>query len=176
LIQNGATINFPDCAGWTPLHVAVMAKRPYICYLLLKNGADLRMQNIRKQTPCDLINDLRITRVFRLSSLPENDEFEFISSIEDEEIERERKAKFVGECKNCVILDKESYNKEKYVEQLMNRSLERPMKLLKKASLQRSSLPKLLTESQTKDENYKNESISPFSNFKPIAVIQKQHP
>ena len=51
LLENGATVNFPDCAGWTPLHVAVQANRPYICYLLLQNGADLSMQNIRKETP-----------------------------------------------------------------------------------------------------------------------------
>lgn len=55
LLKYKANVNLCDCAGWTPLHVAAYANRPYICYLLLINGADMSIETRDKKSAFDLI-------------------------------------------------------------------------------------------------------------------------
>lgn len=55
IIQYGASINIPDLAGWTSLHVACYFKRPEIILLLLKNYSNLLTRNRDGECPFDLV-------------------------------------------------------------------------------------------------------------------------
>ncbi len=59
LLKARANINLCDCAGWTPLHVAAYANRPYVCYLLMSQGADLSIETRDRKAPWDLIDGLK---------------------------------------------------------------------------------------------------------------------
>ncbi len=168
LLENGADCNFPDCAGWTPLHVAVQARRPYVCYILLRHRADVSIQNMKKVTALDLIQDQRIYRAVRVAtraSVLDKDVQEFLQQIEEEEKERERSAKWSQEAsieKKCVAssLDKES---QRYAEQT------RAAKTLKRPAIQRAAPPELDAEGRRTD-------TAPFLSTKPISTVHMQHP
>ena len=167
-------MNFPDCAGWTPLHVAAQAKRPYICYMLLRRGADISMQTIRKTTAVDLSKDQRVFRVMRIASRTseiEKGAQEFLDSLEDEEKQREKRAK--SSSMDTKVSDiKEVLNQPKNVElieqQQEQQSSVLPIKVLKKPSLQRSAAPKLHSSKEVAD--------GPFSNPRLSGASHQQHP
>jgi len=136
LLENGASINFPDCAGWTPLHVAVQSERPYICYLLLKNGASLTMQNMRKETPADLTTNRIILRAMQVVPKGNGGQEltkDFLEELEKEEIERD----------NYLALDKKSCQKRMSMTATHKKvKIEQERKSLKKPALQRSNVHK----------------------------------
>jgi len=57
-----------DCAGWTPLHIAVFMCRRDVVHCLLKANASLQERNLKGQTPLDLCTDPK-TREFIVSFL-----------------------------------------------------------------------------------------------------------
>eukprot|EP00927_Polykrikos_kofoidii_P060028 TRINITY_DN55105_c0_g1_i1.p1 TRINITY_DN55105_c0_g1~~TRINITY_DN55105_c0_g1_i1.p1 ORF type:complete len:765 (+),score=81.94 TRINITY_DN55105_c0_g1_i1:178-2472(+) len=56
-IESGLPIGATDSAGWTVLHVAVFMGRRAVTVHLMQRGAELRRQNQRGLTPCDLCSD-----------------------------------------------------------------------------------------------------------------------
>eukprot|EP01022_Parablepharisma_sp_SALTPOND_P034031 TRINITY_DN90324_c0_g1_i1.p3 TRINITY_DN90324_c0_g1~~TRINITY_DN90324_c0_g1_i1.p3 ORF type:complete len:137 (+),score=15.87 TRINITY_DN90324_c0_g1_i1:652-1062(+) len=130
------------------------------------------MQTIRKATPVDLAEDPRILKVIRIASRLselEIDAQDFISEVEEEEKERERRAKLLVDMgdKRKGSLTGDNEGKEKYVEQLMNHT-NHPMKLLKKASLQRSAVTKI-------EETGISRGML-FGGLRPVSVSHQQHP
>lgn len=77
------------------MHVAVQSGRPYICYLLLQHGANLTMQNMRKETPADLTADKKILRAMQIIPVENGGQEltkDFIDELEKEEAEKDKYA------------------------------------------------------------------------------------
>jgi len=64
LILQRATLDIPDCAGWTCLHVASYCGRADVVSLLLESGSDATIVNRRGETPWDLAVDQPTQAVF----------------------------------------------------------------------------------------------------------------
>lgn len=64
LINCGAIVDITDADGWTPLHVASFFKRPIICHLLLKKGANPLIPNKDNKTAFDLAKDGKCKEIF----------------------------------------------------------------------------------------------------------------
>ncbi|WP_333023894.1 ankyrin repeat domain-containing protein, partial [Wolbachia endosymbiont of Pentidionis agamae] len=54
LIEKGVYVNVRDHIGNTPLHIAAMNENKDIVGLLIKAGADCKIQNSAQKTPSDL--------------------------------------------------------------------------------------------------------------------------
>ncbi|KAA6366967.1 MAG: hypothetical protein EZS28_037507, partial [Streblomastix strix] len=60
LLEQGAEVNHIDELGWTPLHWAAFAGKLDTCRILIKAGADYKIENKAQQTPFDFEQALQL--------------------------------------------------------------------------------------------------------------------
>lgn len=69
LVELGANVNKRDRFGWTPLHYAASEGYEKICRYLLRNGANLRVENKDGKFPVEVTDDEIILRILLRATL-----------------------------------------------------------------------------------------------------------
>ena len=72
LLELGACINKRDQYGWTPLHYAASEGYLHICRFLLREGANVRVENKEGKYPVEVTEDQMILRLLLRATLMQN--------------------------------------------------------------------------------------------------------